>query len=78
MHFGKKDSLAGDIIYNILEDEHGNLWIATDEGLSKFNPNTKAVKNFNKSDGLPGNDIRIYPSKTQGQIFVWSMDNIKL
>ena len=47
-----KDGLPGNNINGIQEDDHGNLWISTDNGLSKFNPVALTFKNYNQNDGL--------------------------
>lgn len=40
---------------SLLEDNNGDLWLATvGRGLIRFNPDTKAIKRFTKSDGLQG------------------------
>ena len=36
------------------EGQQANLWIATHNGLSRFNPNTHEVKNYHQSHGLAG------------------------
>ena len=36
----------------ILEDHEGLLWISTNKGVSKFNPNTNTFRNYTESDGL--------------------------
>src|SRR5262249_2830950 len=41
----------------ILEDRPGDLWLSTSDGLSRFNPRTKAFKNYYTIDGLPGNEF---------------------
>lgn len=54
-YFTSKDGLPNDVIYGILEDEDGNLWISTNKGISRFNPNLagkSAFKNYDASDGL--------------------------
>ena len=56
-HFNEKDGLADHTIYGILEDEHRNLWISTNKGLSKFNLDTKKTKNYNITDGLQDNQF---------------------
>ena len=33
------------------------MWISTSKGLSRFNPRTGAVRNYDVSDGLQGNDF---------------------
>ena len=50
--FTTNDGLANNAVKGIVEDEHGNLWITTDYGLSVFNPKTRQFNNFQKEDGL--------------------------
>lgn len=47
-----KDGLPNNIICGILEDDHGALWISTNNGLAKFNPTTGECATFNESDGI--------------------------
>jgi len=56
-HFSEEDGLANNVIKSILEDELGNLWIASNRGLSKLNPKNKEVFNFSLSDGLQANEF---------------------
>lgn len=46
------DGLANNTVKGIVEDAHGTLWVATDNGLSLFNPKTGAFNNFYQNDGL--------------------------
>ncbi len=55
--FSVKDGLSSSIIYGILEDKNGNLWLSTDNGLSKFNPNKLTFRNYYESDGLQSNQF---------------------
>ncbi len=57
IHYSAKDGLASNIIYGILEDENKNLWLSTDDGLSKFNPSKQSFRNYYESDGLQGNQF---------------------
>ncbi len=57
IHYFAKDGLASNIVYGILGDELGNLWVSTDNGLSKFNPNSRTFRNYYQSDGLQGNQF---------------------
>lgn len=50
-------SLLVYIVKGILEDEQGNLWFSTDNGLLKFNPGTGRFKRYDKRDGLQGNEF---------------------
>ena len=49
--------LSNEFIKGITEDELGNLWIATSNGLTRFNPDTRAFKKYNTGDGLQGEEF---------------------
>jgi ligand-binding sensor domain-containing protein/serine phosphatase RsbU (regulator of sigma subunit) len=53
-NFSKEDGLPNNVIFGILEDAEGNLWLSSNLGISRFNPITKVFKNFRLSDGLQG------------------------
>ena len=50
-----KDGLSQSTVKQIEKDDYGNLWLATNYGLSKFNGKTFEV--FTTTDGLPANEI---------------------
>lgn len=50
-----ENGLAHNVVFGILEDREGNLWLSTSNGLSKFDPVTEKFSNFYESDGLQGN-----------------------
>jgi ligand-binding sensor domain-containing protein len=56
--FTEANGLSNDVIYGILEDGHGNLWLSSNKGITKFNPETKSVRNYGVSDGLQGNAFK--------------------
>jgi signal transduction histidine kinase/ligand-binding sensor domain-containing protein len=47
--FGYKDGLSGPIVYSMLEDGNGNVWVATNKGLDRFRP--ASVVAVQPSDG---------------------------
>jgi signal transduction histidine kinase/ligand-binding sensor domain-containing protein/DNA-binding response OmpR family regulator len=54
-NYTTKDGLPNDYILSCAEDSEGNLWLATENGLSKFNPQKQAFRNFDSYDALPPN-----------------------
>jgi signal transduction histidine kinase/ligand-binding sensor domain-containing protein/AraC-like DNA-binding protein len=52
-NFTSKDGLPNDYILSCTQDQTGNLWIASQNGLSKFNLQSKAFRNYDSYDGLP-------------------------
>ncbi|MEP7265561.1 MAG: triple tyrosine motif-containing protein, partial [Bacteroidota bacterium] len=72
-HFNEADGLPNQVVYGILTDKSGNLWISTNKGLSCFTPSyTKSdsvaypvisggtFKNFEEKDGLQSNEFNRY------------------
>lgn len=47
-----KNGLPSNIVYGILEDKRGHLWLSTTNGLSRFNPEKEEFINYNIGDGL--------------------------
>ncbi len=55
--FNKKNGLPNNVIYGILYDKSGNLWLSTNKGISKFNARNYEVMNFTEIDGLMSNEF---------------------
>jgi len=51
-HFTQESGLASDVVYSILPDTAGNLWLSTNKGISKFNPKENRFVNYDSADGL--------------------------
>ena len=54
-HITEKDGLPNNHVEAISEDDSGNLWIPTRYGLSRYDPNTRTIKNYLTSDSFEGN-----------------------
>ncbi len=75
-HFTTEQGLADDVIYGILADDHGNLWLSSNGGMSKVDLDSKTrdiirVKNYNVDDGLQGNEFNsnAYIKNSRGEMF---------
>jgi signal transduction histidine kinase/ligand-binding sensor domain-containing protein/ActR/RegA family two-component response regulator len=60
INYTDKDGLPNNVIYGILSDNSGNLWLSTNKGLCRFSIETKAYKNYYSSDGLQSNEFNRY------------------
>jgi len=58
--FKAKIDFLKESIYGIIPDEDGNLWISTNSGLIKFNPDKRTVQTFDQSDGLQNKQFNDY------------------
>jgi len=74
-NLAKKYTEKNDLLYDgargIMEDVHGNLWLASERGISIFNPQTKQVRNLTTSNGLPSENL-ILAFKTRSGRFLFS------
>jgi len=54
-HFTEDDGLPGNTVKDIVKDKNGILWIATDNGIARYDGEN--FENLNKTDGLPSNQV---------------------
>lgn len=73
VHYGgTKDGFSNNVIYKILEDENSNLWLSSNAGLMRFNPETKDMRIFTQNNGLSSNQFNYksgYKDKTGRMYF---------
>jgi len=50
--FSKTDGFPSNLLYGVIQDNSGFLWISSSKGLIKFDPKTKKAEIFTESDGL--------------------------
>lgn len=77
-HFTQADGLPCNVTYGILEDEKGNLWISTNEGLVKMDPETGAFFLFNKGDGLQSEEFNAgaFHKTSEGRMFFGGINGL--
>ncbi|HYV95608.1 MAG TPA: triple tyrosine motif-containing protein, partial [Chitinophagales bacterium] len=65
------DGLPNNVVYGVLDDDEGNLWLSTNMGLSCFDPEKKTFKNYEEKDGLQSNEFnhRAYCKTPNGWLF---------
>lgn len=51
------EGLPNNVIYGILEDNNGNLWLSTNFGIAMFNPIERTFTNYDYQDGLQSNEF---------------------
>lgn len=66
-NFTEEDGLPSPEVYNIIQDDWGNMWFATDHGLSRYNG--YEFDNFSTRDGLTDNTIFNFYKQENGEIW---------
>lgn len=50
--YSEKNGLNNGVIYKILEDRSGKIWLSTNKGISSFDPERERFKNYSYHNGL--------------------------
>jgi signal transduction histidine kinase len=67
--------LPGNSIHSILVDDMNNLWLATDKGLARYNPETFEINVYDFEDGLLNKSLKSWALKTRkGEMFFGGAD----
>lgn len=57
-NISEADGLPNNVVYGLLDDQYGNLWMSCNKGLVCFNPSlAHTYKLYNKQDGLQSNQF---------------------
>lgn len=51
-YYTTSTGLSNNTTYSLLRDKSGNIWVSTDNGISRINSETGNIRIFNESDGL--------------------------
>lgn len=69
-NFGPGDNLPNGIYYGVLDDNAGNLWLSSNQGIIKYNPRLHTCVRYTTEDGLQSNQFNFRSShKTANGIF---------
>ena len=76
--YSTHDGLPNDVIHSILEDDRGRFWIATNEGICRFNPAKNTFRTFNEHDGLKGKEFISHSAfkAADGRLFFGGMHGL--
>lgn len=58
LNISEKDGLPNNVIYGILDDQFGNIWVSSNKGLAFFpSTNIRKLKQYTQGDGLQSNEF---------------------
>ena len=76
---GREQGLLNDMIHGILEDKDGFLWLSTNRGLIKYNPETDSAHTYYYSAGIEVGefcDDAYFKSPDTGYLFFGGIDGL--
>lgn len=74
--YGEDDGLPANLIYGLVGDEHGDLWISTNRGLARFDPRRGDFRTYDWQDGLQSDEFNggSYHRGADGELFFGGID----
>lgn len=54
------EGMPDNVTYRVLEDSEGMLWLGTNYGLVRFNPETEKIRTYTRHNGLLGNQFNYH------------------
>lgn len=77
-HLGKKDGLSQQTVHSIYQDEFEQIWIATNDGLNKYNGNNIEVfrPEIGDQTGLFGNNIQNITGNKKGKLYIQCLSGL--
>ncbi len=63
-------NIPGFVVYALATDDEGNIWVATDNGISLIDTNGKLVNHFDTDDGLPGDEVLCMARDRSGTLWI--------
>lgn len=75
--FGRRDGLENEMIHGILEDAEGNMWLSTNKGLTKYNPDNDFFHNYGQDlDVTEFSDDAFWKSSKTGRLFFGGVNGL--
>nr|WP_293836971.1 ATP-binding protein [uncultured Arsenicibacter sp.] len=56
-HVTEADGLPNKVVYGMLPDDFRNIWMSTNRGIARFNPQSRVFHSYTKSDGLQDDEF---------------------
>lgn len=70
-------SISNNTVVDIDEDKFGNIWIATLNGLNKFDKEKKSIRNYFTGDGLVGSNVTsLFSDKEDDKLYVGTSNGL--
>ncbi len=71
LNFTNKDGLPNNMVYGMLSDDRGGLWLSTNRGLSHFNTIDRTFNNYSVVDGLQSDEFNsgAFYKSPKGELF---------
>jgi len=76
--YQEEHGLPNNVVYSILPDEAGQLWLSTNKGLARFDPEAETFQSYTSQDGLQSNEFNLgaHLRAPDGELFFGGVNGI--
>jgi len=76
----EKNGLPNNVVYGILEDNSGTLWLTTNRGLARYNPETGVFRNYTTKDGIQSIEFNqnAFAKDRNGRLYVGGINGFNV
>lgn len=76
LFYTEKNGLPNNVVYKVIDDKGGNLWVPTNRGLARFNVANESFITYGLKDGIQSNEFNLGASliTSNGRIFFGGMN----
>lgn len=73
---GRRQGLSSNRIRCITEDESGQLYFGSDEGIDQYSPATARIRHLGTEDGLPNSEVNVCGRDRSGYLWFGTLDGL--
>jgi ligand-binding sensor domain-containing protein/signal transduction histidine kinase len=74
--YGKADGLSSGNVTSIAEDRWGRIYVGTQGGVDRLDPETGRIKHYSTADGLAQNEVKLAYSDRRGALWFATLQGI--
>lgn len=80
VRMSESNGFPSDVVYGILPDGSGRLWLSTNRGICRFDPKTSQTRVYDVNDGLQSNEFNslAYFQNSQGEMFFGGVNGLSV
>ncbi len=77
-HYTEDQGLPNNVVYGILQDKQGHLWLSTNNGLARLDPQSETFTNYKAGDGLQSNEFNsgAFYKASDGELFFGGINGL--
>jgi ligand-binding sensor domain-containing protein/signal transduction histidine kinase len=78
VHYGSSEGLASNTVFCIAEDRWGRLYLGTDFGVDRLDPETGRIRHYGTAEGLAASELTAAFADSAGRLWFGTYDGVSM